>query len=403
MKDLKLVLFFIVAVFLTGCKKDNDVTTTLNNALLFPEANIFLVDQIQDVEDIQFKIEASEPAFALIAIFSEAPEINSGEIANAESIIWQWQGSSFSGKEVQLTDGDYENGQVPLNIEYFQCNSNTLYWAAWAWDATGQEVTHSTEKDLELDIAADYPNVELISVRKMGATPNDTLLVPGSPITLQLTFRNTGKALASGLGIAVSHPSINDFAQESVLSDLDVNKQTSSNITFTIPPDFSFGDTISLQIKTTYNNCLESLKTTNLVINALSVCMLDVKLIHIQYLPPAIFWDPAALPIFYDPDIYYEVLGPEEIQLHQSIVIEDASDDWPNTPVMGDWPEISPCMNLKIDSTYTINFWDEDNIFDPDDFIGTVSFKPLNYLGSRDSMIHITNDEVIMELYLQWE
>lgn len=399
----KFLTLLIILVCCYACNKDPYEFPAANDALLFPNSLNFSITQSFNQEGaLFFEPEETEAKLVFIGIFTSPPVVVDDQLTNEEALIWQWLDEPTPGEAVFVSDGEIMGNGPELSIEYFQCNDTPLYWAAWGWDATAQYITHSTSKDLELSTPVKQPRIELLNVAKVGATPSDTLLVPGAEISLRLTFTNDGSAAGKDIKVNITQPAIESFPLDLSLPNLEANTQTSQTITFRIPPSFSFGDTVKLQLLTTYSDCFESSSTVELIVNALSVCLLDVRLIDIRYVPAGVFWDPAALPIFWDPDVYYYLLGPDEVQLHRSITLQDVSDDWPNTPVMGDWPDLTPCIDLKIDSTYSINFWDEDAI-DSDDFIGTTSFRPLDYLETRDTLVTITNDEVMTELHLRWE
>lgn len=402
MNNFKALYLLLLPLIFFGCEED-EIPKPLNNSeLLFVNSRPFHIDQIHESDVIGFEIQEDQSRYSFVALFEAPPLIVEGELANPENIIWSWQGESFAGKFVALENGTYRDGQLAVNNEYLQCNNQQIYWAAWGWDQTAQYITFSTPPQQELFTTVELPTLSLVSIQRISETPNDTLLVPGEEITLRLDFANSGTAPLGNATVAIIQPDIISLPLAIALPELNPGEQHSELLTFTLPGGLSFGDQLTFQAEMTYNNCLNTNDEFELFINALKVCIYDVQLLDIRYIPAAIFWDPGAFPIYWDPDVFYELFAPNNQLLHHSETIEDATDDWPNTPILADWVDISPCQDLKLDSTYTINFWDED-AFDPDDFIGSFSFKPLDFLQQREEEITFTNDEVMAKIFLRWE
>lgn len=399
------IVVWLLALFasfgLASCSEE-PTSPDENSALLYPQSSEMNIIQRLSPEG-QVLFELSEPGIqlAFIGIFDSPPEVEDGVLISEEDLIWEWFGEVGPNSEIHLEEGNLLDSTLAFSPVFFQCDSSDYFWAAWGWDDTAQYITHSTPKSQALFVPGEKPELRLLETTKVGAAPNDTLLVPGAGINLRFVFENIGDAKAIDPVVRIANSSISEFPVTLALDELDIGASASQTVNFTIPPDFSFADTLVLQIEMLYNNCLSSQTEVSLVVNALSVCITDVKLIDIRYLPPSILWDPLALPIFYPPDIYYEVIGPGETQMYLSSVIQDADDDFPNTPVMGDWPDLTPCLSLSLDSTYVIKFWDDD--LDNDDYIGTYSFKPADFLSTQQELIEVTNDEIQMELYLNWE
>jgi hypothetical protein len=403
MLKIKISFLFFAIVLCFSCQNDEIKLPPANDELVFPATlPLSIIQDVSTDGSIFFTMQPEQVELLFISIFTSPPVVFENELVNIEDQIWSFLGPSPSDGIIRIDDGSVINGGAILDPVFFQCYEEELYWAAWGWDNTAQVITRSSKKNLVLVSSSVLPSLVLSQIAKVGETPSDTLLVPGGDITLRFDFRNNGAVTANDIMLRITQPAIADFPLTFNYSSIPAGELVSQTITFTIPSDLSFGDTIRLLLEVSYNDCLDYSTEIELIINALSVCLFDVRLIDIRYLPPAIFWDPGALPIFWDPDVYYQLFGPGNNQLFQSITVQDAADDFPNTPVLADWPDLTPCIELNLDSTYLINFWDEDAL-DPDDFIGTVSFLPLDYITTQDTMVTITNNEVMMELYFRWE
>lgn len=395
---------FILLLVLMGCEREDGVPSlpTLNNpTLLFPATKPLDIQQgVSSSSELYFEHSELNASALFIAILSQPPIIANDQLVNTTDIVWQWLDTPRENTAITLDLGTQPQGAPTFDLAFWTCNTDTYYWVAWAWDPTGLYLTHSSAKGATVEVPIVTPQIELSAYTIIGDSPNDTLLIPGQTATLAITLTNIGTITARNLEVSFTP----EGAGMPVLQTIDilgVNESVTFNVALSIPSNLSFSDTLVSQLSVLFNDCFTYQKEVPLIINALSICIYDIRLIDIRYLPPSILWDPAALPIFYPPDVYYNLFLPSEQLILRSITIEDADDDWPNTPTLADWPDITPCYNLQLDINYRIEFWDED--FDDDDYIGAVSFHPLDYITTRQEVIRITNDEVIADIYVRWE
>lgn len=116
--------------------------------LVFPEKGIIL-----QTNTPQFVWEAPKNEITMLGVFNRPIEINSdGSILNITDLVWVWHSGLGNGRigNVFFNDGRSINGDDitsvtnPIPLE----RGRTYFWAVWAWDDFGLDLTHSsTESD----------------------------------------------------------------------------------------------------------------------------------------------------------------------------------------------------------------------------------------------------------------
>lgn len=165
-----LIILIALTISLANCTKEN--TLPLNEELVFPSSyqitiwsyeyldpagNVFkvqsdtnytlLADTLNDSPVLAW--DSIPLKYVSVALFTNPPVVQGGEIRNSEDIVWQWHSGMefanygrvqyFEGRNVINEIIDYENSPVPLNEGHY-------YWAVWAWGNAGVRVLFSSKQ-----------------------------------------------------------------------------------------------------------------------------------------------------------------------------------------------------------------------------------------------------------------
>lgn len=394
------ILFAFIA--LLGCAEEPFEPIPANNPdLLFPQAVPMDITQVMVEGQVAFDLGSVAGSFSKIAIFEEIPALVDGVVISPNAPVWEYLGQGSSDSRINLEAGTLRADVDGLDSKFFLCSETNFYWAAWAWEETAHFVTYSSLAVNVLETPTKRPDLRLLSARTVGAGPNDTFLRAGAEVQLQLIVENTGELIAEEIRFTLRQNDITELPLEGIFENIPPGGTANKTVTFTMPVDGNYGDEYRFDLLFTTNDCVDSAQEFSLRINDVRVSLVDVRLKRILYLPPDIFWD-FGLPISLPPDIYYLIFSPTGREVRRSTVIVNATDDFPSTPCLADWGDLAPVLDLSIDSTYSIQFWDEDP-FDADDEIATITFRPLDYVNSRPELLIDTTTEVITELVLRWE
>ena len=291
---MKNILFPLLLLVVIACQ-DKEVSPILDNdKLLFTNSLPLLVDLSFDSLNLPFfSLENSSNKLIYLAISEEALTTKNREIQNQDAIIWQWHSGMNSNEIIQLGEGDFsdtirfENSNIICGLRQFE----NLYWSAWAWNAEGKIITHSTEsKKLNL-VNQQRDN---FSIEKVSTSDNDgdTYLKAGEQITYKITLDYSGDFPFDDLVATLIAPNIVELPitiqVEGTISD-----KVDLSYTFSLPEDALFKEAIPLLLNLKYNECFEEELDLSVATTGRDVCLKSMTLKKIYTNPPQgqDYWD----------------------------------------------------------------------------------------------------------------
>jgi len=372
-------LCFLLFITLSQCAKEPTLPVSMNNeGLLFPNAAPLSVRQVMGMDEIGFLIGDDVGAYLSLSIYEAPPELINGRVEESGVPLWSFFGPVTAGSELTLAEGTLREDLEALDVAYFLCNTENLYWAAWSWEETAHFVTFSSKKVNLLEEPGARPALELLDFEIVGNGPADTLVRAGREIRLQLRIGNTGDLLATGIRYSLRQERITDLPQDQPLDNIIPGSSLTEEVSINIPASAAFDEVFTFQLLFTSNDCVDIASEFTIKVNSIQVSLVDIRLTRILYAPDGGLWDLCALPVSFNPDVYYELYSPSR-RLDTSLVIDDVLLD--NEPHVADFPNLTPPIELSFDTTYRVEFWDDDICFVPTepDFIGVTEFTPFDY------------------------
>ena len=405
MKRYRIITYCCFGLFLAllRCAEEPFVPEILNNEeLLFTTAAPIDIWQGEEADDISFVVGDNVDNWLHLAIYETPPQLVGEEVEEGTPPMWSFFGQVTAGRTIGLADGSLREDVEALDLAFFLCSTDNLYWVAWSWEETAHFVTHSSKRVNLLNEPSRRPALTLLDVEKIGSGPADTLLRAGNEVRLRLRIGNVGELTATDIRYSLRQDRISGLPRDASLANIIANDDLTEEVTFVIPEDAVFGDDFVFQLLFTSNNCVDVASEFTLRVNSVKVSIVDIRLTRILWAPAGGLWDFCALPVSFNPDIYYELYSPSAL-LKQSLDIDDV--DLNAQPHVVDFPNLTPPIELAIDTTYRIEFWDDDLCIFPaePDFIGVTEFNLLDRLTTRPPIIYDTTELIIAEIHLQWE
>lgn len=403
----KLILFAcaftLLGFSLTQCAKPQLIPEEFDNEeLLFPMAAPMDLRQSESPNGIGFVVGNNVGAYLNLSIYETPPELINGRVEESTVPLWSFFGPVAAGAMIVLEEGTFREDVNRLDEAYFLCNPDNLFWAGWSWEDTAHFVTFSSKKINPLVAPGRRPSLKLSDFEILGNGPADTLIRAGSEVRLQLNISNEGGLLATDIRYSLRQDQVPDLPRDQVLDDIPANGSLAEIVVVDIPASAVFGDEFTFQLLFTSNDCIDVASEFKIRVNSIKVSLVDVRLTRILYVPDGGLWDFCALPASFNPDVYYQLFSPTT-RLYESLDIDDVL--LTTQPHVVDFPNLTPPIELAFDTTYRVEFWDDDFCFVPaeDDFIGLTEFTPLDYSESRPGIIYDTTERIISEIHLLWE
>ncbi len=154
------ILFFIILhIILYGCANDGAGTEPpqdigLDNSI-FPDTNLIELNsptagEVVTNDQPHFSWKSSGNTMVFLGLFTKSISIKGKNISNVNDIVWAWHSGLGKGRagDVEFLEGvDVLNGELITDRPPSPLfNGQMYYWAVWAWNEEGIEITHSSNE-----------------------------------------------------------------------------------------------------------------------------------------------------------------------------------------------------------------------------------------------------------------
>ncbi|MFK7947141.1 MAG: hypothetical protein AB8G11_06115 [Saprospiraceae bacterium] len=390
MKKNYILLLSIVTILSLqlGCTDDNTPQLPTNENLLFvnsyeldittsPHTNNFPLFDISNIE--QSKV--------FIAVGTEPFTVMDNEVQNTDAIIWHWNTGMDAITQITFADGELDDATFAGN-QSLCCDGSTYYWAAWAWDETGQYVEASTPNQSFTIVDNAAPNIIIENTVLTYEANGDGYAQKQETIRLKFFIKNDGNTTAQNIEGTFSHPLISTMPTTLNFGTLQPDETISQELEFIVPNIQNLD--LQLDVNFLYN---ENITQDTFVVQPITL-LPCVERIHLQ-------WTNTNLIMDLDnsgADIYVTIYS-DNIEVGQSIKTFDVINN--DLPIF--W-YASPCTLYGLNENITYEFKDYDTI-GADDYIGamTVKFGDWAIQNKYPTDTTLQNNEVTLRFEINWQ
>ncbi|MEM8526129.1 MAG: hypothetical protein AAGG68_15930 [Bacteroidota bacterium] len=406
------IAFTITFCLLALACQDKEDTLISNKNSLFPNTLPLNIEVGNDEFNLPiFNIESIEPTIFSIVVSKKVLIVNNQQIQNPDDIVWQWNSGMENTKEVRVTQGALTDA-TDTTLSNILCNFLThteLYWAAWAWDSEGIEVTHSTQIQPLVLGQSQQTNFTIDKI-SINDTDGDGYLKAGEQITYKITLDYQENFPLNGLIATLNSANIVELPI-TIQVDSTIIDKVDLSYTFTLPTDAVFKEEIPLRLNLAFNDCFSQQLDLSVATTGRDVCLVSMTLKKIYTNPPngEEYWDPTfpcGLGTFNNPDPCYTLTSESIPNIYSNCPsensgeLEDVDPRCPNAQ----WPALSPCSPLALNEFHTVRVLDENAPWCEDnEFIGQIGFYPRDFLDSTPTFQIVTSETIQIELELAWE